>query len=114
MNVVDSSGWIEFFTAGSRADAFATVLKRTSALVVPTMVILEVNRHLLRWRGQEDADVATAAMKEGLVAPLDEGIALEAARLLVELKLPLRTASFWRLRAPSERRCGRWMRILRR
>ncbi len=44
MNVVDSSGWIEFLTAGPNGPAFKAVIQETGALIVPVIVIFEVFR----------------------------------------------------------------------
>lgn len=46
--VIDSSGWIEFFTDGQNSDKFESVLNSADELVVPTIIITEVYRWLLR------------------------------------------------------------------
>lgn len=89
MNVVDSSGWIEFFTDSPNAAFFAEPLDDLEALVVPTICILEVFRFLLRNRNEADALQAVAAMRAGQVVDLDAELALLAGQLGVELGLPL-------------------------
>jgi toxin FitB len=42
MNVVDSSGWLEYFAGGLNAGFFAPVIKETDNLVVPTICLYEV------------------------------------------------------------------------
>lgn len=37
MIVIDSSGWIEFFTDGPLADAYASRLRKLTAVVTPVM-----------------------------------------------------------------------------
>jgi predicted nucleic acid-binding protein len=88
-NVVDSSGWIEFFRDGSHAGEFAAVLSNPTELVVPTITIAEVCRYLYRFVDAEAAEVATGAMCRGVLVPLDESIAVSAARIGVSLKLPM-------------------------
>lgn len=80
-NLVDSSGWIEFFTDGPNAGMFAEPLADESRLVVPTVSVYEVFRVVLRRRGEDDALRAAAAMGRGREIPLSSALALEAARL---------------------------------
>ena len=51
LNLVDSSGWIEFFTDGPNAEMFAGPIADTSRLVVSTVSHYEVFRVVLRRRG---------------------------------------------------------------
>ncbi len=83
-NLVDSSGWIEFYTDGPNAEAFAGPLDDERRLVVPTVSIYEVFRVVLRQRGENDALRAAAAMGRGREIPLSSALALEAARLAHE------------------------------
>ena len=89
MNVVDSSGWIEFFTGGPAADFFAEPLAEVSGLVIPTVCLTEVFRFILREDSESTALHASAAMLRGRVVPLDAHLALQAATLGVEHRLPL-------------------------
>lgn len=89
MNVVDSSGWLEYFANGKNADFFAPAIEATSQLVVPTLSLYEVFKRLLQQRGEEPALQAVALMHQGTVIDLDAPLALAAARLSLELRLPL-------------------------
>jgi len=89
MNVVDSSAWLEYFADGPNADAFEKVITDTPRLVVPTIVLLEVFRRILGQRGQKEAADKAVHMRQGILVPLDEGIAMEAARIGQERKLAL-------------------------
>lgn len=42
MNIVDSSGWLEYFAYGPNADFFASAIEDTSELVVPSISMYEV------------------------------------------------------------------------
>lgn len=46
-NVVDSSGWIEYFADGPNADFFEAAIVDASSLVVPSISIYEVFKRLL-------------------------------------------------------------------
>ena len=89
MNVVDSSGWLEFFADGPNASFFAPAIQRPSELLVPTVSIYEVFKRILQQKEETDALRAVAAMQQGSVLPLDEALALSAARLSLEAKLPM-------------------------
>jgi len=89
MNVVDSSGWLEYFADAANAGFFAPAIENIEELVVPTISILEVFKRVLSQRNEDEALRASAAMQQGRVVDLDATLALEAARLSVTLKLPL-------------------------
>jgi predicted nucleic acid-binding protein len=89
MNIVDSSGWLEFFADGPNAAFFAPAIQRPTDLLVPTVSIFEVFKRILQQKEETDALRAVAAMQQGAVMPLDEGLALSAARLSIEAKLPM-------------------------
>lgn len=88
-NVVDSSAWLEYFAGGAGADAFANAIEAVDRLVVPSICLLEVFKMVLRQRGESDALQAVALMQQGMVADLDATLALSAAKLGLEHKLPL-------------------------
>ena len=81
LNLVDSSGWIEYFADGPNAGIYAEPLLDTERLVVPTVCLFEVFRVVLRRRGEGDALRAAALMSRGREVPLSSSLALEAARL---------------------------------
>jgi predicted nucleic acid-binding protein len=87
--VVDTCGWLEYLTDGPNADFFAPAIERTNRLVVPTISLMEVFKWVMRERGEEAALQATALMQQGTVAGLDAPVALFAARVGIEERLPL-------------------------
>ncbi len=89
MNVVDSSGWLEFFADGPNADFFAPALLESATLIVPTISIFEVFKRVLQQRNEHAALQAIALMQQGTVVDLDVSLSLEAASLSCNLKLPL-------------------------
>lgn len=89
MNVVDSSAWLEYFAGGPNAGAFAPAVEDTAALAVPSLTLLEVYKRVLQQAGEAAALRAVTAMQQGAVVDLDAALAVAAARLGTELKLPL-------------------------
>jgi len=89
VNVVDSSGWLEYFANGPNAAFFATPLADPGELVVPAISIYEVFKRVLQQRDETSALRAAALMQQGHVVDLDGSLALSAAKLSVDLKLPM-------------------------
>ena len=89
MNVVDSSGWLEFFADGVNAEQFAQPLSELEQLIVPSISVFEVFRVVCRQRGEEQALQAAALMQHGRIIELSSSLALYAAKLSIELKLPM-------------------------
>jgi len=106
MNVVDSSGWLEYFADGPNARFFAKAIEGAAQLLVPTVSLYEVFKRVLQQRGEGDALQAVALMHQGQVVELSDTLALAAARVSVDLGLPMadsimlataraREATFW-------------------
>lgn len=89
MNIVDSSGWLEYFADGPNASFFAPPLAETSNLVVPSVTIYEVFKVVLRQRSESDALQSIALMQQGFVVDLTTDISIMAARISVEYRLPM-------------------------
>jgi predicted nucleic acid-binding protein len=89
MNVVDSSGWLEYFADGPNAGFFASAVENVTDLMVPTLSLYEVFKRVLQQRGEGDALQAVAVMIQGQVIDLDMDLALSAAKASTELKLPM-------------------------
>lgn len=89
MNLVDSSGWLEYFGDGPNAEIFAPAVEDLGSLIVPTICLFEVAKKLLTSHDESAALRAVAMMQEGTVVPLDERLAVSAAFLSASAKLPL-------------------------
>jgi predicted nucleic acid-binding protein len=89
MNIVDSSGWLEYFANGKNADFFAEPIEGTDSLIVPTICLYEVFKRILQQRDETEALNAIAFMQSGKIVDLSSPIALHAARVSAELKIPL-------------------------
>src|SRR6266508_5980078 len=89
MNVVDSSAWLEYFANGPNAAFFARPIEEPDELVVPSLTIYEVFKRVLQQRDEDSALRAVAVMQQGRVVDLDARVALSAARVSIDTKLPL-------------------------
>jgi predicted nucleic acid-binding protein len=89
MNVVDSSGWLEYFSGSERANFFAPVIEDSDQLLVPVLCIYEVFKKILQTQGQSAAETHAADLLMGKVIDLTAPLAMSAAFLSVEHKLPM-------------------------
>ena len=89
MNVIDSSAWIAFLTDKPAATHFIEPLQKSSEVAVPTVVLHEVFKFLLRNHSTQVALSAAARMRNCLLVPLDANLALHAAECGINFKLPL-------------------------
>ena len=92
MILVDSSGWIEYFTDGPLADEFAPYLENLAEVVTPTIAIFEVYRVIRRQRSEEAATAAVAQMQKTTVVDLDQFLALSAADVSIDHGLAMANA----------------------
>lgn len=88
-NVVDSSGWLEYFADANNAYFFAPAIENTDDLIVPTISILEVFKHVLQQRSESQAFESIECMMQGTLVELDIDLSLSAAKLGVQYKIPL-------------------------
>lgn len=89
MNVVDSSGWLEYFAGGENASFFASAIEDTDNLLVPVICVYEVFKRLIQQRGLSAAQTHIGDMHSGQILDLDASLALSAAQISVDLKLPM-------------------------
>ena len=89
MNVVDSSGWLEYFANGRNAGFFAPAITHVEELVVPTISLYEVFKRILQQQGEPAAQQAVVDMAQGLIVDLDLSLALSAAKISDAFKLPM-------------------------
>ena len=92
MNVVDSSGWLEYFADGPNAKHFAPAVKSTHELLVPTITLYEVFKVVLRESTENSALLAISALQKGLVADLTPKLAISASKLSLQHSLPMADA----------------------
>ncbi len=92
MIIVDSCGWLEWFADGSLASQYQKYLENKNKLIVPTIVLYEVYKVLKREVGEEKALLAFGHMKDSVVIPLDENLALQAADISLQHNLAMSDA----------------------
>lgn len=84
MKVIDSSGWLDFFTEGPLAKVYAGHLENLSEIITPAIVLYEVYKIIKRERGEEDALTAVMQMGKTHVIFIDDVLVLTAADLSLE------------------------------
>lgn len=89
MNVVDSSGWLEYFADGPNADYFSDPILDVDQLIVPSISIYEVYKVVLRQKSEAMAINAVSLMRQGTLVNLDFALSLTAAQISLELRLPM-------------------------
>ena len=89
MNIIDSSGWLEYFTEEENADFFSPPIRDSENLIVPTICIYEVFKRLLLEKGEEAALQAVGVMSHGRETELNRKTAIEAAQISFSQKLAM-------------------------
>lgn len=88
-HVVDSSGWLEYFANTKNAQNFSDVIEDTENLMVSTIILYEVFKKILQERGEDLALKIVGHMKQSQVVDITTDIALYAAKISSELKVPM-------------------------
>ena len=89
MNLVDTSGWIEYFFGEINSCYFSEPIENTSVLIVPVVCLYEVFKKVNQVADEAQALQAIAHMKQGKVIELNEEIALNAAKMSLRYKLAM-------------------------
>ena len=62
---------------------------------MPTITLYEVFKRIYQQRGEDDALTAIAHMQQGTVVDVDSSIALEAAHISADEKIPMADSLIW-------------------
>lgn len=89
MNIVDSSGWLEYFASGPNASRFAAPLRDVGSLLVPVVSLYEVFKVVLREKGEDAALQVAMVMQKATVIEINAALAVTAAKMSQEFALPL-------------------------
>lgn len=89
MNLVDSSGWLEYLSDSKNADSFSIPLNDIKSVIVPTICIYEVFKVVLREKGENQALQSVALMKQGNVVDLTFEISIQSAKFSLDNKIPM-------------------------
>ena len=95
MNVVDSSGWIEFFQAGRNGPIFKPVIEARDSLLVPTIALFEVHKVLSRSLSDELVTRCLDVMRLGRVLDLTDKRAIAASKVARAHRLALADAAMY-------------------
>jgi predicted nucleic acid-binding protein len=80
--LIDSYAWIEYFMGTKTGEKVKTIIESQEEKITPTICVAEIYSKTLRVESLELAEKQRVFIKEkSLLAPLDESIALEAARV---------------------------------
>ena len=89
MNLVDSSGWLEYLSDGKNAKLFAPAIEKTDELIVSTINIYEIYKKILLERDESSAIQVIGLMQQAKVIEVSSTISIQAAKLSYERKLPM-------------------------
>jgi predicted nucleic acid-binding protein len=92
MNVVDSSGWIEFFLAGPNGPTFKPVIEQRDRLIVPVIALYEVHKILSRKLPAVAVNQALDVMRLGRVIELTDRRVIAASTIAAQYKLAMADA----------------------
>jgi len=95
MNMVDASGWIEYFLDTTRADLFAPVIENTEALLVTSINLYEVHRVLSRKLPADLRDTCLNLMRRAPVIDFTGDLAVQAAELSHQHQLAMADAAMY-------------------
>jgi toxin FitB len=89
MNLVDTSGWLEYLSDTKNADNFAKPIEDIKNLIVSPINIYEIFKKTLFEKDEINALQAVSILQQALVIPVDAMISINAAKLSYTKKLPL-------------------------
>jgi predicted nucleic acid-binding protein len=97
MNVVDSSGWIEFFLAGPSGPLFKPVIEQRDKLLVPVIALYEVHKILSRKLPADSVLACLKVMRLGRVLDITDRRAIAAAEVAAQHRLAMADAMMYSL-----------------
>ena len=97
MNLVDSSGWIEFFKAGANGPVFKPVIEDRHHLLVPTIALFEVHKVLSRSLPADLVNQCLDVMRLGRVLDLTDERTIAASTIASRHRLAMADAAMYSL-----------------
>lgn len=89
MNLVDSSGWLEYFTDGKNAKYFSPVIENTEELIVSPINIYEIFKKVLAEKNESTAIQVVGLMQQAKVIGINSTIAIQSAKFSYQFKMPM-------------------------
>lgn len=95
MHVVDSCGWLSYFTDDGNASFFAPLIEDTAHLLLPGIVVYEVSRRLLHLYGEAGQAQGLRYLRLAQYVAADWDINLAASQAAAHHKLHMADAIIW-------------------
>ena len=89
MNLVDSSGWLEYLADSKNAKLFAPAIEKTNELLISTINLYEVFKKILVEKDESTAIQVISLMQQAKVMEINSSIAIQAAKFSYEKKIPM-------------------------
>ena len=89
MNLVDSSGWLEYLADSKNAKNFSSAIEKTDELIVSTINIYEIYKKVLLEKDENSALQVIGLMQQAEVIEVSSSIAIQAAKFSYEKKVPM-------------------------
>lgn len=93
--IIDSFGWIEYFSEGKSAKEYARYIEKANPqnFISPTIILFEVYKKILSVYNEEKAMEAAANIKYATkLIDLSDNLAISAAEISLKQKLPMADA----------------------
>ncbi|PJC18022.1 MAG: VapC toxin family PIN domain ribonuclease [Comamonadaceae bacterium CG_4_9_14_0_8_um_filter_60_18] len=97
MNMVDSSGWIEYLLDTDRADLFAAPIEQRATLLVPVIALFKVHKVLSRKVPPDAVTQCLNVMRLGRVLEITDRRAVAAAEIAAQHRLAMAEAMMYSL-----------------
>ena len=92
MILIDSSGWIEYFSNGPLASIYAKYVAQPAQVIIPTIVCYEVYKKIKMEKGESIAISIAATLQKGNIVPLTDELAMMAADYSLQYKISMADA----------------------
>lgn len=89
MNLVDTSGWLEYFTDGKNAQRFAATIENNEKLIVSVINIYEVYKKIISEKDENSAIQAISIMQQATVVDISSDVSIYAAKLSAKYEIPM-------------------------
>ncbi len=89
MNLVDSSGWLEYLANGKNAKLFAPAIEKTNELLISTINLYEIYKKVLSEKDEHSAIQVIGLMQQAKVVEVNSTIAIQAAKFSFVQKIPM-------------------------
>jgi predicted nucleic acid-binding protein len=92
MNVVDSSGWIEYFLSSAQGLRYSDAIEGVPQLIVPSLCLFEVHKFLSSRTTPDLVEQCLGVMRRGSVVALTDARAIAASVVSKTHKLAMADA----------------------